>query len=500
MITPAGRSTERPGRDLPGARGTRRATERDTRRWRRGVAYRGTAAVALAIALSAGCLGVSATWAGVVRTIGVGQNPYGIASDGTHVWVANNGDGTVSEIDAGTGAVLNTIPVGGHPLRVSADGSDVWVANDEADEVTEIDESSGSIVRTIPVEHPFNLSSDGSDVWVTQLDAGTVTEIEAATGTVLRTIEVGANPRGVSADGTHVWVASSPHGAPGLISEIDASTGTISRTIAVAEGAYAVASDGTNVWVTAPSSTFEKQLTEIDGSSGTVSRTVNVGNGAEAVTVDGSHVWTANYAESTVSEVEASTGVVHRTIPIGSETEPIGISSDGTHVWVASFASGTVSEIEPPAPGPGCATNLGTVRLSPGLTDTPAIQTLKIKAEMKRCSEEPFGVAQYSGQLKTTAPVSCSVLTEPGGAAATGAIKLKWKPAGKASKGTLSMTLLEGPASFSGEVTAGGFAPLPFTGAPALSFLGGVTCGQPAGGKPAKPVKSGSLGESEISF
>ena len=35
---------------------------------------------------------------GVVQTIGVGSRPDGISSDGTHVWVSNSGDGTVSEL------------------------------------------------------------------------------------------------------------------------------------------------------------------------------------------------------------------------------------------------------------------------------------------------------------------------------------------------------------------------------------------------------------------
>ena len=36
----------------------------------------------------------------------------------------------------------------------------------------------------------------------------TVSEIEASSGTVIRTIHVGAEPEGVSSDGTHVWVTN----------------------------------------------------------------------------------------------------------------------------------------------------------------------------------------------------------------------------------------------------------------------------------------------------
>ena len=59
---------------------------------------------------------IDASTGTVVNTITVGSEPYGVSSDGTHVWVANCGGDTVSEIDASTGTVVNTIPVGSNPV------------------------------------------------------------------------------------------------------------------------------------------------------------------------------------------------------------------------------------------------------------------------------------------------------------------------------------------------------------------------------------------------
>ena len=48
---------------------------------------------------------LNASTGAVVQTIGVGSAPDGVSSDGTHVWVANTEDDTVTELDASTGAV-----------------------------------------------------------------------------------------------------------------------------------------------------------------------------------------------------------------------------------------------------------------------------------------------------------------------------------------------------------------------------------------------------------
>ena len=45
------------------------------------------------------------------ETVGVGDDPTGVAFDGTHIWVTNYNDDTVSKIVAATGAVAATITV-----------------------------------------------------------------------------------------------------------------------------------------------------------------------------------------------------------------------------------------------------------------------------------------------------------------------------------------------------------------------------------------------------
>ena len=62
-------------------------------------------------------------------TVTVGTNPYGVAFDGSHMWVANYDDDTVSKINVSTDGVTATVTVGTAPFGVAFDGSNIWVTN-----------------------------------------------------------------------------------------------------------------------------------------------------------------------------------------------------------------------------------------------------------------------------------------------------------------------------------------------------------------------------------
>jgi hypothetical protein len=176
----------------------------------------------------------------------------------------------------------------------------------------------------------------------------------------------------------------------------------------------------------------------------------------------------------------------------------------------SATASGTYTVTGTDGPGSGtatlkvstaCTANSGTVTMKPGLTNTPAVQTVKIKGTLKGCKGEPFTEVSYGATL-TTGPVSCSVLTGPG-KTATGTAKYQWTPKAKPSSATglLSLVLSEAPSvAFSGETTAGSFSPLTFSGTATESYEGGPTCGVPNGKKAAKAVKKGTFTGTTVSF
>lgn len=65
----------------------------------------------------------------IVRSFPVGTNPFGVAYGAGALWIANNGDGTVTRLDPATGHTT-TIPVGAGPLRVAFAAGKVWMTVD----------------------------------------------------------------------------------------------------------------------------------------------------------------------------------------------------------------------------------------------------------------------------------------------------------------------------------------------------------------------------------
>ncbi len=117
--------------------------------------------------------------------------PYGVAFDGTHIWVADYLGNSVTELNASNGAWVRTLSGGSYgfsgPVGVASDGTHMWVANSTGSSVTELNASDGSWVQTYSAgaygfSGPWGVAFDGARVWVTNSTdavAFSVTEILA---------------------------------------------------------------------------------------------------------------------------------------------------------------------------------------------------------------------------------------------------------------------------------------------------------------------------------
>jgi YVTN family beta-propeller protein len=92
-----------------------------------------------------------------------GDLPYGVAFDGTNIWVTNSGSGTVSKMNRATGTKVD-YTTGGGPQAAAFDGTNIWVANFTSDSVSKMDPATGTKVDFPVGDGPFGVAFDGTNI------------------------------------------------------------------------------------------------------------------------------------------------------------------------------------------------------------------------------------------------------------------------------------------------------------------------------------------------
>jgi sugar lactone lactonase YvrE len=83
------------------------------------------------------------------------------------MWIANRGYGTVTKLRASNGKLLGTFSVPGAPYGLAFDGSHIWVTGDSA--VTELRATDGKTLHYYNVSGPqtTGIVFTGTNIWVT---------------------------------------------------------------------------------------------------------------------------------------------------------------------------------------------------------------------------------------------------------------------------------------------------------------------------------------------
>ena len=155
----------------------------------------------------------------------------------------------------------------------------------------------------------------------------------------------------------------------------------------------------------------------------------------------------------------------------------------------------------------GCERSTGTIKLSPGLSETPHLQTITIKGRFSECGgASGMESATYTEHLRSTEEMTCSALQSASleATAEVLSLSLKWAPAelGK-SKGSLLIPISEVPMTgLSGTLEGGPFSTPTAISASSVSesFTGGPSCGLSEGRKKAKAVKRGTFSTGAVEF
>lgn len=216
--------------------------------------------------------------------ISVGTNPVAMTgfSDGTRVYVANQGSNTVSSVDTSTSTATNIV-VGSSPVWVviSSDSSHIYVVNQGSNNISVIRTSDNTVTATVPVgSSPVFAAFDTKEqlLWVANQGSNSVTLIDGSSDTpvVEATIPVGTAPVSIAPlpDGTRTYVANSGDSTVTIVNDLSRTTRTL--TVGTNPVSVAASSDSLRVIVANQGS---HDISSIQTSNDTVVATIKATQG-----------------------------------------------------------------------------------------------------------------------------------------------------------------------------------------------------------------------------
>jgi hypothetical protein len=235
------------------------------------------------------------------------NTPAGIVSDGLNLYVADTtnqsirrvvkASGDVKTLAGSTGVIGSTDATGifakfNFPYGIASDGTNLYVSDTAnqtirmvaiaTDEVTTLAGTVGSSGKTDGTgpaalfNHPFGITTDRTNLYVADRDNGTIRQIVIATGEVTTLAgTAGAtgttdgtgpaaqfkSPSGITTDGTNLYVADTANNtirkvviASGVVTTLAGTAGTSGSTdgtgtAALFKNPYGITTDGTNLYV-----------------------------------------------------------------------------------------------------------------------------------------------------------------------------------------------------------------------------------------------------------
>jgi len=299
---------------------------------------------------AAGSLSTVASSLGVMKA----GDSFGIASDGTSVWVYDGETGVLTRVTAATGSVAATIQLkpgclAGHGCgNVAVGDGAVWVANDADDTITHVDPSSNRAVATVHLASsagPQVFTTPGA-VWSANYFGDSYSRIDPKTNTVMATLGKHLSAESVADIDGAVWLCDASN-TPAL-TRLDPATGAVQKQIALTTGGsnvfcLAVGKLGSSLYVVTDGG---HNPMVVDPASGQATETTAPGDALTGgIVVDATGgTWILD-AKLGVFRLDTATGRPSARIVLA---DGAGIAGDGHTVWVIS-SQGTLYRVVPGA-------------------------------------------------------------------------------------------------------------------------------------------------------
>jgi hypothetical protein len=256
--------------------------------------------------------------------------PDDVKSDGTYIWVANDG-GAVSRVRASDGQLVDSWSVPDPPARlVIANGRIYVLCNGSTGNLYAIDpdQPPGSAqFLTTTGNGAYGIAFDGEHILTANFTS--ITNYHTPSGTKITYTNGLSHPSGVLFDGNNFWVTDI---GDNKLKKVHVS-GQILQVVSVGGAPFCPTYDGTNIWVPNRS---DDSITVVRAATGQVIATLtNNGLSApQAAAFDGERVLVANGGDS-VSLWNATDLKPLGSFSTGASSNPVAACSNGINFWIA---------------------------------------------------------------------------------------------------------------------------------------------------------------------
>ncbi len=299
----------------------------------------------------------------------VGLTPGPVTLGGRWAFVADMGEGDVSQLDRATGRVVATIRVADPkalraqgcapdsvhayysgswgwrmcdaPYAIAWDGASLWALDNGDRELVRVDTIAHRVAETLAIPGTgWSLAIAGGVAFVSGMaDNHALYSVNLASGVVTSTDTLDTGPASLAADSSAVWVACVRAGT-GHLDRVDPATLRVTGRYPIEWWSTAVAVDAGAVFVRG---TFGGDISRVDASSGRIAWTApgpgfigRQGIDELGTVTDG--VWMSG---PTTSRVDLATGQVVDRIQMPSETVA---AADG-EVWLVEL-NGSIAKFQ----------------------------------------------------------------------------------------------------------------------------------------------------------
>ncbi len=255
------------------------------------------------------------------------EAPFGVAVAGKVAWLPRYSDDAVLAVDTATGQ-QESVQVGDGPDAVAVGAGSVWVANAGDGTVSEVNPSAQRAVG-VPIyvgNGPTGIAVDKGAVWVALSVDGAVAKIDPDADRVVKTFSVGTNPTRVAVGFGKVWVTNE---SVGTVTPIDPVHDVVESPIAVGRGPNGLAVGAGAVWV---SNSLDGSVSRIDPQSLAVNTFPTEGNDTQGVAVVGDTIWVAARRSAKIVRLDAQTGQIRSTLTVGANPQDVAAVGDGAAI------------------------------------------------------------------------------------------------------------------------------------------------------------------------